>query len=122
MKQAAALGLLLLASAGAASGLGIWRFSFAAFHGEYVIYGGELGDPVAPTERSKNIAFSVNGKAAQQMFDAMGPDLKAACGTEDGARVRQRSELICSYRRSEGYECNFGIDLVEGRSIGGSVC
>lgn len=99
-----------------------WRFVFQPFSGHYSIYGGSLGDPVAPNNRSRNIAFTVTGQAARQMFDAMAPDLKDACGTESGLRIRQRAELICSYDKKYGYECNFGFDLIDGRSIGGSIC
>jgi hypothetical protein len=99
-----------------------WTFSFQPFTGHYSIYGGGLGDPVAPSENSRNVAFSVNGVVAKQMFDAMGPDLKAACGAEGRHRIRQRAELACSYDPKDGYQCTFGFDLATGRSIGGSIC
>lgn len=122
MRKIAILILVLLAAAAAARGHAAWRFSFQPFQGHYSIYGGGLADPVAPSAQSKNIAFSITGKAAQQMFDAMGPDLKSVCDSENGTRFRQRAELVCSYHPSDRYECNFGFDLAEGRSIGGSVC
>lgn len=99
-----------------------WRFAFQPFSGRYSIYGGGLADPTEPSKDSRNIAFSVNGQVAKQMFDAMGPDLKDTCGTEDGTRMRQRAELACSYSPQAGYQCTFGFDLANGRSIGGSVC
>jgi hypothetical protein len=113
---------VLLAGSATATGHAAWRFTFQPFQGRYSIYGGSLADPEAPSARSKKIAFSINGKAAQQMFDAMGPDLKSVCDSENGTRFRQRAELVCSYHPTDGYECNFGFDLAEGRSIGGSVC
>lgn len=99
-----------------------WRFGYQPFSGSYSIYGGSLGDPVVPTERSRNVAFTVKGRVAQQMFDAMAPDLKGVCGAEDGQRIRQRAELACLYDPKYGYECNFGFDLVSGRSIAGLIC
>jgi hypothetical protein len=81
-----------------------------------------LGDPVAPNQHNKNVAFSVTGRAAKQMFEAMGPDLKDVCGAGNVIQKRQRAALVCSFDPKYGYECSFGFDLVNGRSIGGSVC
>lgn len=122
MRKIAIFIVVLLAVSAAARGHAAWRFTFQPFHGQYSIYGGGLADPVAPSARNKKIAFSITGKAAQQMFAAMGPDLKSVCESENGTRFRQRAELVCSYHPSDGYECNFGFDLAEGRSIGGTVC
>lgn len=122
MKKAAAVLALLACGVTLAAERQAWRFSFQPFNGHYSIYGGGLGDPVQPSEHSKNVAFSVHGRVAEQMFDAMGPDLKDVCGAENRARIRQRAALMCSYDQKYGYECNFGFDLINGRSIGGSTC
>lgn len=68
------------------------------------------------------IAFYVRGSAAREMFDAMVPDRKSDCGIEKGGRVREKERVACSYRPSDGYQCDFGFDLGSGKSIGGSVC
>lgn len=99
-----------------------WEFVFRPLTGHYAIYGGGLGDPVAPSKVDKKIAISINGPAARQMFQSMGPDLKEVCGAENGNRIRQRAEVSCAYHSGAGYQCDFGIDLVTGNSIGGSVC
>jgi hypothetical protein len=99
-----------------------WSFSFQPLKGSYAIYGGGLADPVAPAKGSTNVAFSVTGPVARQMFQSMGPDLKDVCGAENGHRIRQRAEVSCSWHASEGYQCDFGFDLVTGNSIGGSTC
>lgn len=99
-----------------------WTFSYHPFQGRYAIYGGGLGDPLAPSSKDKRIAFWIDGKVARQMFDAMGPDLRNVCGAEGGQRIRQRAQLSCSYHPRDGYRCNFGFDLVTGLSIGGSLC
>lgn len=122
VKKSAAVIAFLACGVSLATEVHPWRFAFQPFSGTYTIYGGELGDPVAPNERSKNIAFSVTGQVAWQMFNAMAPDLKGVCGAEDGQRVRQRAELACWYAPKYGYKCTFGIDLVSGRSINGSIC
>lgn len=92
--------------------------------GVYMIYGGGLGDTLAPTPTDKKIMFSLKGSAAKEMFEGMGPDYQDACEVEPGERVRQKDNGNVYCRRSpEGeYKCNFGFDLRTGKSIGGSVC
>lgn len=122
MRRMAASIALVACGATLAADPPVWRFAYAPFKGSYSIYGGGLGDPVQPSARSKNVAFVVTGPVAKQMFDAMGPDLKNTCGAGEGQRMRQRAEVVCFYRSKAGYSCNFGFDLISGRSIGGSIC
>jgi hypothetical protein len=90
----------------------------------YVIYGGSLGDMSAPTGSDKKIAFSVEGRAARELFDAIGPDKPDVCLRGTGARVRHRhDENLKSTLSKEGeYHCSFGFDLRTGKSIPGSIC
>jgi hypothetical protein len=92
--------------------------------GVYRVYGGGLGDPIAPTAKDKKVMFSVTGRAARELFDTLGPDKKDVCTAGNGTRVRARDNdnLYCM-RSAEGeYSCNFGFDLRSGKSIGGIVC
>ncbi|WP_156885569.1 hypothetical protein [Massilia niastensis] len=97
---------------------------YKKFSGTYSIYGGELGAPQAPTPQDKKIAFSINGKAAKELFDALGPDKYDACTESSGTRMRWRDDqkLSCSRSKEGEYACSFGFDLRTGKSIGGSVC
>nr|WP_315398230.1 hypothetical protein [uncultured Duganella sp.] len=99
-----------------------WQLILKPFKGTYSVYGGGLGDPYAPKAGDRHMAFSVEGRVAKEMFEAMGPDLKGVCGAEDGGRIRQRAEVSCSFHVKDGYHCNFGFDLTSGKSIGGSIC
>ncbi|MGK5034482.1 hypothetical protein [Janthinobacterium sp. LB3P118] len=99
-----------------------WLFSYQSIKGHYAIYGGSLSDPQPPTKKERRIAFWIDGRAAKQLFDAMGPDLRNACGADGEYRLRQRAELSCSYHPRDGHHCDFGFDLLTGRSIGGSLC
>jgi len=99
-----------------------WEFVYKRLKGDFVVFGGFLGDTYAPTADDKKIAFSVTGEAAKEMFDAMGPDVKDTCGTEDGGRVRNKEAVSCRYRKKTGYVCDFGFDLRTGKAINGSVC
>lgn len=100
----------------------VWAFRFHPFEGSYSTYGGGLGDPYAPAQEDRHMAFSIKGPMAKEMFEAMGPDLKGVCGAENGGRIRQRAEVHCSFAPKDGYQCDFGFDLTSGKSIGGSVC
>lgn len=97
---------------------------YAPMKGEYALYGGALSDPVAPSASSKKIAFVIEGKAAQDMFNAMGPDIRDECLSEKGARARKKDgeKLACFFRPKEGYRCSIGFDLRTGTSIAGSYC
>jgi hypothetical protein len=90
----------------------------------YWLYGGGLGDPIPPKTNDKKIAFSIEGEAAQQIFDAIGPDKHDACTEESGTRFRARDKenLSCTRSKEGDHVCNFGFDLVTGKSIGGSIC
>ncbi|WLI89332.1 hypothetical protein Q4S45_22000 [Massilia sp. R2A-15] len=92
--------------------------------GSYRIYGGELGDPLPPSAADKKITFSIQGSAAREMFDAIGPDVKDVCTDQTGIRSRQRDHenLSCQRSAKGEYSCNFGFDLRSGKSIGGIVC
>lgn len=90
----------------------------------YWLYGGGLGDPTPPKPNDKKIAFSVEGKAARQIFDAIGPDKHDACTKGGGTRFRSKDNenLSCTRSKEGEYVCSFGFDLVTGKSIGGSIC
>jgi hypothetical protein len=90
----------------------------------YRIYGGELGDPTAPTPNDKKVAFSIEGNAARQIFDAIGPDQRDPCTEGSGMRVRHKDHehLTCTLSKQNDYACSFGFDLITGKSIGGSIC
>lgn len=92
--------------------------------GSYWLYGGSLGDPQPPSAKDRKIAFSIEGDAAKELFDAIGPDKYDACTESSGMRMRWRDDqnLLCSRTKEGVYECSFGFDLRTGKSIGGSIC
>lgn len=124
MKKAAVVFTLMLGAAAAAIGADQALGEHRKLEGVYRIYGGGLGDPVAPTAKDKKVMFSIAGGAARELFDALGPDKKDVCTAGSGTRVRAKDDdkLFCM-RSAEGeYSCNFGFDLRSGKSIGGIVC
>jgi len=122
MKRILLIGITLSIIATLAHPALISTFSYQSFKGRYLIYGGGLGDPYTPTSKNKRIAYWIKGYAAQQMFNAISPDLRNVCGADGEQRIRQRAEIVCMSHMRDGYSCNFGFDLQSGRSIGGSIC
>lgn len=94
------------------------------FSGVYRIYGGGLGDPVAPGPADSKVMFSIEGQAAKEIFDVIGPDKKDVCTEGSKIRVRHKDNenLFCMRSAKGEYDCNFGFDLKTGKSIGGIVC
>jgi len=101
-----------------------WQLEFKPISGVYGIYGGGIGDPIAPSRRDANIAFEITGEMAKSMFETMGPDVKDPCTERDGTRVRSKDhdKLRCQLTKDGEYTCSFGFNLKTGKSIGGSVC
>ena len=102
-----------------------WDGSYTAFKGRYLIYSGDLGEQQQPTRNDRKAAFVVEGALAKELFDAIGPDLKDACGVMAGLRVRQRGHVDCTFdkqHQAAPYTCHFGLDLKTGKSIPGSIC
>jgi hypothetical protein len=103
----------------------IWDGKYAPSTIHYLIYSNDLDEAKAPTPGDQRLSVAITGDLAKQMFDAIGPDLKEACGTTLGMRQRQRGDVDCSFdkdQRGSPYTCHFGIDLRKGRSIAGSTC
>lgn len=102
-----------------------WDGSYTSFKGDYLIYSGDLGEQQPPTRADRKAAFVVEGPLAKELFDAIAPDLKNACGSMSGLRVRQKGHVDCTYDKdhpSSPYTCHFGLDLRSGKSTAGSIC
>ena len=101
-----------------------WHFAYRPAVAKYAIYGGELGDEVAPTSNNKKISIFLDGTAARDVFEQIGPDLTDVCGANSDNRIREKDDgaISCSFSRRDGYRCYFGFDLKSGKSIGGVTC
>ncbi|MES2740998.1 MAG: hypothetical protein V4754_08590 [Pseudomonadota bacterium] len=98
------------------------NFGQKPLKGDYLIYGGELGDIVPPTKNDRKVAFTFNGPLAKDLFDQIGPDKKDACGADSDHRIRDRGDLSCVWNKRDGYVCYFGLDVHTGKSTNGSIC
>jgi hypothetical protein len=92
--------------------------------GNYMIYSGGIGDPQNSIRNEKKIAIEIDGKAAKEIFNAIGPDVPDVCGASADLRIRKKNDgaLSCSRSFRGEYRCHIGFDLQSGKSIGGVVC
>lgn len=104
------------------SGKEPWQARYTPIKGEYLIYGGSLSEQQVPGRRDRKVAFRVVGSVAKDMFDAMHPDDKLKCTTEQAYRERNKDGVSCTYAPDSAYVCYFGFDLRTGKSIGGAIC
>jgi hypothetical protein len=89
---------------------------------DYVIYSGDLGEQMPPTTTDRKISINVTGQSAKDIFESIGPDIKAECTTGKGERERRKGTVWCYFLPTSGYECYLGFDLRTGRSIDGGEC
>ena len=99
-----------------------FRFTYKPMAGSYEIYGGELDDPRPADAESTNIAIKIQGAAARNIFNSLGKDIKNACVSEAGERVRMKKDMACFFSKKEGYSCFVGFDLKTGKSKAGIIC
>jgi hypothetical protein len=98
-----------------------WNSTPKPIKGTYQVYGGGLGDMVPPTKKDRKVSFSFTGPFAKELFDQIGPDMKDACGASPTHSERQRGDLDC-IRDGKEYMCYLGLNVLTGKSMGGSIC
>lgn len=102
-----------------------WDGTYTSYKGRYLSYSNELDEKQPPTRSDRKMAFMVEGQMAKEMYDAIGPDLKDACGASSRLRIREKGDVECTHDRdnpSSPYTCRFGLNLATGKSIAGSTC
>lgn len=89
-----------------------------SFRAEYVIFSGPyLAERAAPTVKDRKLSIAVEGKAAKDIFNSIGPDMRDTCSGADGDRDRSKGGVQCTYRREDGsYRCWVGVNLRTGTS------
>lgn len=92
----------------------------------YTIFSGDsLGDRFAPTATDRKLTILVDGQAAKEIFDSIGPDMPSSCSDKKGDRDRQKEGVQCHYvarRGAKGYQCWIGVDLRTGKSTPTASC
>jgi hypothetical protein len=99
---------------------GEWSGAWKPLQASYTIYSGELAEREAPTPTDRTMTIAVEGQAAKEMFDSIGPDLHPTCSQEKGNRDRAKRGVNCVYSpqgEGKGYRCWVGLNLRTGESI-----
>lgn len=108
--------LPLHANADETRGLGKWD----KLQGSYMIHSGGTAYAELPTKSDRALSILLEGKAAKEVFDQIGPDSKVKCSTEKGDRERRNKGVSCSYTarldhpKDFHYRCWVGINLRSG--------
>jgi hypothetical protein len=95
---------------------GLWK----AFPAIYKIHSGSIADRTPPTATDRMLTVLIDGNAAKQIFDSIGPDLREACSSEDGDRARAKKGVYCAYAaqlngpKDSPYRCWIGVNLRTG--------
>ena len=91
-------------------------------YGGYILYGGDLGDWIAPKTGDAKVNLELDGALAKRMFELMGGRAeKKSCG-EDGDRARLAGDIACIREKSGATHCHVGLDLTKGKSVNGLIC
>ena len=107
---------LLASNSNAAEWSGAWK----PLHASYTIYSGELAEREAPRSTERTMTIAVEGPAAKEIFDSIGPDIRPTCSQEKGGRERRKKGVNCTYEpngSSQGYRCWIGLNMRTGESI-----
>jgi hypothetical protein len=76
--------------------------------------------PVPPTAKDRMLTILVDGPAAKDVFDSIGPDVQPVCSGIDKDRDRRPKGIYCTYsaegaQTKEGpYRCWIGVNLLAG--------
>lgn len=95
---------------------GLWK-SFPAI---YKIHSGAVADRTSATATDRVLTVNIDGQAAKEIFDSIGPDSRDTCSGERGDRERARKGILCTYAakltnpKDNHYRCWIGVDLRTG--------
>lgn len=104
---------------------GLWKPLQGAI---YKVHSGIVADRTPPTATDRKLTVLIDGKAAQEVFDSIGPDVPETCSGEKGDRVRDKKGVYCSYSarlddpKDTHYRCWIGVNLRTGDTVGTVSC
>lgn len=96
-----------------------WDGAWKPFRASYIIFSGELNERDAPTPTERTMAIALEGKAAREVFNSIGPDLRQTCSQEKGDRARRKEGIDCMFSpagAAKGYRCWIGLNLRDGKT------
>lgn len=86
----------------------------------YMIHSGGTAYAEPPTKADSALSVQFKGKAAQEVFDQIGPDAKVKCSSEKLDRERNKKGVSCTYTarlsdpKDSHYTCWIGLNLRTG--------
>jgi len=90
--------------------------------GQYMIYGGGLGDVTAPKAGDSKLYLEFSGVAARRIFDQLGrASEKKMCADPDDV-LRMKGDIACTRSKDGKHVCQMGFDLTTGKSAGATIC
>lgn len=104
---------------------GLWKPLQGAI---YKFHSGIVADRTPPTATDRKLTVLIDGKAAREVFDSIGPDVAGTCSGEQGDRVRDKKGVHCSYSarlddpKDTHYRCWIGVNLRTGDTVGTVSC
>lgn len=119
------LSLALLFSPSRADAPKEWDGDYAKATTRYMIYSGTLGEKEPPKAGNSKVSLLIEGQLARELFNAIGPDQKQACGASTGVRIRERGDITCAFDRElkpAPFTCYVGLNLKTGKSMEGAIC
>lgn len=103
---------------------GLWK----PFPAIFKIHSGVVADRTPPTAKDRKLTVNVDGAAAREIFESIGPDVQPTCSGGQGDRDRRRKGIYCTYdpadvKAKDGpYRCWIGVNLVTGEAENNVSC
>ena len=103
---------------------GLWK----PFPAIFKIHSGIVADRTPPTAKDRKLTVNVDGGAAREIFESIGPDVQPTCSGGQGDRDRRRKGIYCTYdpadaKAKEGpYRCWIGVNLITGEAENNVSC
>jgi len=96
---------------------------YKKFAGEYLIYGGGLGDPELPKNSDRKLSIFFDEEISKALFESMAKkNQHDACLPNSKDQYRRSGDLECIHYHAGPYSCSIGLDLMHGKTILGSIC
>ncbi len=90
--------------------------------GQYMIYGGGLGDVYAPKPGDTKLYLELSGDAARRIFGQLGrASEKKMCADPDDV-LRMKGDIACTRSKDGKHVCQLGFDLTTGKSANATIC
>lgn len=99
---------------------GLWKPLRGAI---YKFHSGIVADRTPPTASEHLLTVLVDGSAAKEIFESIGPDYPQTCSDAKGDRHRRKKGIVCDYTAQDEkdkdgpYRCWIGIDLRTGGTV-----